>query len=48
MMITSRAHERVKAARALQQQQKTGRRPRKEPPRGGLNGSGYWPGMKVV
>lgn len=35
-------------ARALQQQQKTGRRPRKEPPRGGLNGSGYWPGMKVV
>lgn len=34
-------------ARVLQQQQ-TGRRPRKEPQRGGLNNSGYYPGMKVV
>ena len=32
---------------ALQQQQKRGRR-RAEAPRGGLNNSGYWPGMKVV
>lgn len=32
---------------ALQAQQARGRR-KKEKPLGGLNNSGYWPGMKVV
>lgn len=39
---------RVRAG-ALQQKQKAkGRRPWMEKPRGGLNNSGYYPGMKVV
>ena len=33
---------------ALQQAQKRPRRRNKEPQRGGLNNSGYYPGMKVV
>lgn len=36
-------------AGALQEKQKAnGRRPWMEKPRGGLNNSGYYPGMKVV
>lgn len=35
-------------AKALQEQQRTAGRRRREPQRGGLNNSGYWPGMKVV
>ena len=34
-------------ARALRDRQDAGRR-RKDNPRGGINNSGYWPGMKVV
>lgn len=33
---------------ALQQVQKKPRRRNKEPQRGGINNSGYYPGMKVV
>lgn len=33
---------------ALQQAQKKPRRRNKEPQRGGVNNSGYYPGMKVV
>lgn len=33
---------------ALQQAQKRPRRRNKEPQRGGINNSGYYPGMKVV